>query len=733
MSETTTRTFIVSRTLGRGGFGEVYQAEMTSPSGLVSTVAVKVLHTGLDPRSQAIRRLKDEGRILSMLRHPAIVAVHDLAVLDGRVALVTEFVEGADLPECTTGSEPMPLGAVLEAIAGVAGALHAAHEARDPSGAPLGLLHRDVKPGNIRIGRHGQVKLLDFGIATASNLAREANTQTNALIGSFPYMAPERFRKGLPVGPASDFYSLGCTLFEAIAGHRLFPAEDMAEIFAGKASESASTAVIEAGLAPLDVPDAVKSLVRDLVAFDASERPTGPEVLARLEDLASDVGGQRLGRWARERSWSDAPPDDDPGPLSGRTLLDGDASPLPVVVLEVPAEPAAASEPSAPAPKRGWGRVVGGVAVVGLGVAAVVGLLAVGGLAIGWVVTSGDTGPTTVQPVAPDGPEPDGPEPDGPEPDGPEPDGPEPDGPEPDGPGPEPAAPDPKPAGLTVLDPAPGVAPGAGVASADCGDSEALEARASTGVLTSGDRACLGRLVRDGSGRLVERRKAGRIVLIDGRKRCDAGKGCGDYEREQAYFLEELDQSDPEMMFAWATHLEATGKRTEARLWVERALERKSAWSGSTYVKRVEALYALDAKAAYAVWDASPRDERLRIEARDAAARWASYRGQLGKDTRVAMELCTSAAGSAAPCEARVHDSAASAEIVFTSVPAGAEVLVDGAGIGNTPVKAPLSFGSHEVVVRASGVSGTRTIEVGTGKPTRWTWTAEGDDWKGAL
>ncbi|MCB9679651.1 MAG: serine/threonine protein kinase [Alphaproteobacteria bacterium] len=739
MSDAGARTFTVINTLGRGGFGEVYQAEMRSPSGLLSTVAVKVLHTGLDPRSQAVMRLKDEGHILSLLRHPAIVAVHDLAVLDGRVALVTEFVEGADLPDCVTGPDPMPLGAILEALAGVAGALHAAHEAVGPNGEKLGLLHRDVKPGNIRVGRHGQVKLLDFGIATASGLTREANTQTNALIGSFPFMAPERFRRGQPVGPPSDFYSLGCALYEAVAGRRLFDSDEMAEIFAGKASEEAHSAVVSRGLDALDAPEGVRKLVADLVAFDPDARPTGPQTIARLEDLASEAGGHRLGRWARERTWTESPAASDPGPLSGRTLTDGDVVPSTTTAMHLDDE-------VAPAAGRSWGRILAAIAILlVLGLTAG-GALGAGGLVFGWWMTMTGTDVHVSDPV-PDGPEPDGPEPDGPDgPDGPEPGGPDgPDGPEPDGPdgpdgpeptGPEPTGPSPKPEpGGTAVSPrpdAPDPAPTTGAASGDCGDVEALEARATGGKLTAGDRACLGRAARDGSLRMVDRRKVARVSLVDAKARCDAGS-CADYEREQAYYFEELDQSDPEMMFAWATHLEKTGRRAEARIWVQRALERKEGWSGQMYTKRVEGLHALDAKAAYALWNASPRDERLRIEARDAAAEWASYRAQLGRDTTAAMEMCTSAAGSAGPCEDRVHDNATKKPIVFASVPGGAEVVVDGAVIGNTPVSFDLSLGAHDVQIRAQGLESSQRIEVGTGKPTRWTWTAEGDDWKGAL
>ncbi|MCA9570598.1 MAG: serine/threonine protein kinase, partial [Myxococcales bacterium] len=182
------RQFSIDRCLGSGGFGEVYLATMRSPGGVESEVALKVLHRGLDPRSQPIQRLRDEARLLGTLNHPAVLKVHDLVLLDGRIALVTEYVDGADLDECIRAG--LPLRATLEVIARTADALHAAYTSTGPEGVPLHLVHRDIKPSNIRVGRHADVRLLDFGIAKAADARREARTQTHAVLGSPWYMAP---------------------------------------------------------------------------------------------------------------------------------------------------------------------------------------------------------------------------------------------------------------------------------------------------------------------------------------------------------------------------------------------------------------------------------------------------------------------------------------------------------------------------------------------------------------
>ncbi|MEQ1572507.1 MAG: serine/threonine-protein kinase, partial [Myxococcota bacterium] len=213
------RRYQLQRRLGRGGFGEVWLA-VREAGGVRSEVAVKLLHEGLDPGAQALQRLRDEGRILGLLNHPVILKVLDLTTLDGRVALVTEYVDGADLQECFV-AERMPVRALVEVIGRVADALAVAWSAPSPTGGSLQLLHRDVKPANVRIGRHGDVKLLDFGIARAADPGREAHTKTAALIGTLSYLSPERFDPRHPGGPASDVFALGAVLYEGLAGEQL--------------------------------------------------------------------------------------------------------------------------------------------------------------------------------------------------------------------------------------------------------------------------------------------------------------------------------------------------------------------------------------------------------------------------------------------------------------------------------------------------------------------------------
>ena len=140
------------------------------------------------------------------------------------------------------------------------------------------LVHRDVKPANIRIGKHGEVKLLDFGIARAANMTREAHTANNAMMGSSQYMAPERFHED-DVFPPSDVYALGCIVYEGLTGERFFGDKSMKQIYGTmlsprKYEEHLGQRMLALG----SQPDEVQALVRRLLSGDAEQRPAASEV-----------------------------------------------------------------------------------------------------------------------------------------------------------------------------------------------------------------------------------------------------------------------------------------------------------------------------------------------------------------------------------------------------------------------------------------------------------------------
>ncbi|MEQ1567652.1 MAG: serine/threonine-protein kinase, partial [Myxococcota bacterium] len=337
------RTFQIKNCLGRGGFGEVYRATMMSAGGLRTEVAVKVLHAEVDPGSQAIQRLRDEGQMLGAVRHPSVLKVHDLVALDGRVALVTEYVEGQDLDKCIVAPlgaparvDPLPARAVLEVIAKVADGLYAAYHSPSPTGdGPLQLVHRDIKPANIRLGRHGEVKLLDFGIARAANSDREARTETNAMLGSYLYMAPERFLDNVESGPAVDVYALGLTLYEGLTGRRMFGDLSLKEVYLLVLEGPRYDAHVKAALEkiPHEVPHQVVALIHRTLSLDPANRPDHETMSRTCHDLAERLPGRSLERWARGRDWP--PPRVVRGVLDGSTLQEQSgvsSRPLPPVI-----------------------------------------------------------------------------------------------------------------------------------------------------------------------------------------------------------------------------------------------------------------------------------------------------------------------------------------------------------------------------------------------------------------
>ena len=332
--DTSCRRFSVGRCIGRGGFGTVYVATMILPNGLQTPVALKILRRDHQLNDGAVRRLRDEGRILARLNHPAILKIYDLVLLDGRLTLVTEYVEGAELNQCWQEEKPPGYRALLQIASAVAGALDAAHQSPGDEGKSLELVHRDVKPSNIRLGRHGQVKLLDFGIATAKAMKREASTASDVVMGSLPYMAPERFVSRQTRAP-SDIFSLGCTIFEGLAGTRFFTSNHL-RVLSSMALEPAKyEAFFDGRLAALpEVGRDIHHLVRDLLQYEPANRPTAKELLRRCDELADRQDDTSLRRWCQEHTWPEEP--GLTGRLEGQMLTEGESDQRPTSPRNAP-------------------------------------------------------------------------------------------------------------------------------------------------------------------------------------------------------------------------------------------------------------------------------------------------------------------------------------------------------------------------------------------------------------
>ncbi|MFD7897814.1 serine/threonine-protein kinase [Streptomyces sp. NPDC059743] len=198
----------LGETIGAGGMGKVWRAH---DEVLHRTVAVKELTAGryVSEADRAVlhQRTQKEARAAARITHPGVVMVHDVLDHDDRPWIVMQYVDGPSLADTTKESGPVHFREAARIGLEVLGALGAAHAA--------GVLHRDVKPGNVLLARDGRVLLTDFGIAAIEG--DSTITRTGELIGSIDYLAPERVRGSDP-GPASDLWSLGVTLYTAVEG-----------------------------------------------------------------------------------------------------------------------------------------------------------------------------------------------------------------------------------------------------------------------------------------------------------------------------------------------------------------------------------------------------------------------------------------------------------------------------------------------------------------------------------
>jgi serine/threonine-protein kinase len=213
--------------LASGGMATVHYGRMHGTDGAFArTVAIKRLRPELAADPEVVAMLLDEARLASRIRHPNVVPVLDVLQSDGEVLLVLEYVHGASLAtllrrarELQAAPEPRVVVAVIVAILH---GLHAAHEATDERGAPLGIVHRDVSPQNILVGADGTSRVVDFGIAKAAG--RIQATRHGQIKGKLAYMAPEQLTNGA-VTRQADVYAAAVCCWESLTGTRLFPSD----------------------------------------------------------------------------------------------------------------------------------------------------------------------------------------------------------------------------------------------------------------------------------------------------------------------------------------------------------------------------------------------------------------------------------------------------------------------------------------------------------------------------
>lgn len=209
--------------LASGGMAEILLARLAGPSGFMRPVVIKRILPHLAQRKDFVDMFLDEARIVAGIRHPNVVQVTELGHEAGELFLAMEYLEG----ESTSGlmrrmqvrGERLDLTLACYIVAEACAGVHAAHELTDENGKKLNIVHRDVTPHNVFIGYKGTIKVLDFGIATASN--RIAQTEAGQFKGKLEYASPEQC-KGAVLDRRSDIFALGTILWELTTGKRLF-------------------------------------------------------------------------------------------------------------------------------------------------------------------------------------------------------------------------------------------------------------------------------------------------------------------------------------------------------------------------------------------------------------------------------------------------------------------------------------------------------------------------------
>lgn len=280
------RTFTLLRTLGRGAHGAVHLAELRDDEDYVQTLAVKRLLPQWTADADLVARLKDEARLLALLRHDHVVRVHGLTRIEGALAILMEPVEGVDLATLVPTTGPLPPRVAVEVVEAVADALDAAWCTVPPGQSrPLHVVHRDIKPSNVMVTARGGVKVMDFGVARASFDAREVETRSQQY-GTARYMAPERWLSG-EAGHHSDVFALGVTLCEVASGHAFERPRLSPELFAEDVARATH-----------GLPEALRQLVTAMTAFEVADRPDAAAVAERCRGLLSTLDGPPLRVWA---------------------------------------------------------------------------------------------------------------------------------------------------------------------------------------------------------------------------------------------------------------------------------------------------------------------------------------------------------------------------------------------------------------------------------------------------
>jgi len=275
--------------LGEGGMSELYIAEAKGAEGFTRTFVLKRLRPELARDKEAVAQFIDEARLQASLVHSNIVPVYDFGVVDGEYFMTQEFIVGRDLGRlmnrhATRGRAGLPSQVAYFAAHETLQALSYAHARHSIDGAPLGIVHRDIAPGNVIVSLAGEVKLSDFGIVKSND--RVSRTQVGIVKGNTNFMSPEQAR-GQAVDARSDLYSLGLVLFYCLTGDLLYVGHNDLEVL-----HRAAGGLLRDDFARIrELPDPAPQILERALALDPNHRFQSATEFA--DEIAIHMGGGR--------------------------------------------------------------------------------------------------------------------------------------------------------------------------------------------------------------------------------------------------------------------------------------------------------------------------------------------------------------------------------------------------------------------------------------------------------
>ncbi len=267
--------------LGRGGMANVYLAVSSGPGGFNKLVVVKELKPELADDPEFKTMFLEEARLAARLIHPNVVQTYEVIDAPDLNAFVMEYLDGQPMNRVRTRLQQMgrelALGAQLRIIAELLAGLHYAHELKDYDGTPLKIVHRDISPHNVFVSYDGSVKVVDFGIAKASDSSQQ--TKVGIIKGKLSYMAPEQ-ALGQPIDRRADVFAVGIILWEAATGQRIWKGMQDAAIL----NLLSNGAIPSVDAVEPDVPRELVAICKRALAQNPEERyPTAADFLADLE------------------------------------------------------------------------------------------------------------------------------------------------------------------------------------------------------------------------------------------------------------------------------------------------------------------------------------------------------------------------------------------------------------------------------------------------------------------